>query len=72
MSDDPILDAIRLGEERAEREWANEHGQPLPDRLLPVQCRRHGHIITIALCQVEGRCVTCGQTETQIENGVDQ
>jgi len=67
MDDDPTLDAIRRGEERAEREWLTEHGQPLPARLLPTSCRRHGHVIDRRLCEGEGRCAGCGQTDTQIE-----
>jgi hypothetical protein len=53
--DDTTNQAIQDGEDRAEREWLLEHGQPLPDRLNP--CIGSSHIYTYQ----SQRCIRCGE-----------
>lgn len=54
---DPTLAAVRAGEERAEREYLLEHGQPVPEHLKPDQCRRGIHIVAYDRAD----CLLCGE-----------
>lgn len=71
----PIEDAIREGEERAERQWAVEQREPFPDRLWPKDCRDgiHGEWVDIRTFgeltpqRMPARCPGCNQTWEAIE-----
>lgn len=73
---DPIEDAVRRGEECAEREWAIEHGEPFPEHLWPQYCRDgyHGEWQEIrsfdsaVTWRTPARCPGCNQTWEAIES----